>query len=144
MAVLAFTDRELQRAWRNNLAASLANHKTNAHRLLLFYAVECGLKAVILKREGKARTDLLSKNIKEYGGHDINKLLIELNSSSELHLQVTKMKQLEKPTTARDVPVGDFNQMWRYGGSSDSTISDNEIENKLNKIIEWIEQEIKS
>jgi hypothetical protein len=49
--MIPFTDREIQRAWRTNLEASQVPSRNNAHRLLLFYAVECGLKAIIMKRE---------------------------------------------------------------------------------------------
>jgi len=37
----------MRNAWRQNTAASQAEPRTNVHRSLLFYAVECGLKAVI-------------------------------------------------------------------------------------------------
>jgi len=140
--MLAFSNRELKAAWRNNLAASELGNKTNGHRLLLFYAVECGLKVIILKREGKSRTDLLSRDLKQYGGHDINKLLTELHASSELHLKATKMNNLKSPDTSRSVGVGDFNQMWRYGGSSYSPMLDSDIENQLLKISQWVGQEI--
>jgi hypothetical protein len=146
MAVLDFNDKELKRAWRNNLAASsVENNKTNAHRLLLFYAVECGLKAMILKKENKSRTDLLpqDKQLKKYS-HDINKLLQELNLSSRYHLKDTKMKQFKNSDTPRPVSVGDFNQMWRYGGNSDNTIFNDNIEKQLHDIIKLIEQEINS
>ncbi|MFN9598528.1 MAG: hypothetical protein ACK56T_05750, partial [Dolichospermum sp.] len=72
---ITFTDREMQRAWRENFSAS-HNHnrvRTNAHRLLLFYAVECGLKAVLMKRKNVSRTDLCPEILKY--GHDINELL---------------------------------------------------------------------
>jgi hypothetical protein len=72
---ITFTDREMQRAWRENFSAS-HNHnrvRTNAHRLLLFYAVECGLKAVLMKRKKVSRTDLYPEILKK--GHDINGLL---------------------------------------------------------------------
>ncbi|NOQ64473.1 MAG: hypothetical protein GQ582_08175 [Methyloprofundus sp.] len=140
--MLAFSDRELKSAWRNNLTASELVNKTNAHRLLLFYAIECGLKVIILKGENKNRTDRLSKDLKEYGGHDINKLLTALHAPSKLHLKATKMNNLRNPDTPRNVGVGDFNQMWRYGGSSYNPVLDSDIENQLLKISQWVRQEI--
>lgn len=70
---IPFTDREIENAWRGNWRASCTVARTNSHRLLLFYAVECGLKAVLMRRKNKNRTDLCTE-ITECQ-HDINKLL---------------------------------------------------------------------
>lgn len=44
---LHLSRRELKKAWQSaSKAYTDASNKTNAHRLLLFYAVETGLKAV--------------------------------------------------------------------------------------------------
>ena len=49
--MIVFTLREFKRAWRDASSAyDNCTKKTNAHRLLLFYAVETGLKAVVLRR----------------------------------------------------------------------------------------------
>jgi hypothetical protein len=40
LQMLIFTDRELQKAWRENKKASEVTPRQNPHRLLLFYAVE--------------------------------------------------------------------------------------------------------
>jgi len=70
--VIPFTDIELQTAWRENQGAAKVGTRTNAHRLLLFYSVECGLKAVLLKRQSKDCTDSCPE-LREVR-HDINKL----------------------------------------------------------------------
>ncbi|MCI5147403.1 MAG: hypothetical protein D3923_18200, partial [Candidatus Electrothrix sp. AR3] len=84
--MIPFTDREMERAWRENLSASNRSVRTNALRLLLFYAVECGLKAIIMRRYGRrnCRTDYCP----EIGTaqHDINKLLDTLNVNVQLRL----------------------------------------------------------
>ena len=82
--MIPFTDREIQRAWRTNLEASNVKPRNNAHRLLLFYVVECGLKAIIMKRQGKDRTDLCP-NLAE-SRHNINKLLDCLSAGNSLKL----------------------------------------------------------
>jgi hypothetical protein len=61
---IPFTDKEMKKAWGGNLSASQTSPRTNAHRLLLFYAVECGLKAVLMARQETRRTNLC-KDIKE-------------------------------------------------------------------------------
>jgi len=70
--VIQFTRREIEKAWRENLSASSSKTpRTNPHRLLLFYAVECGLKAILMRRRQRDCTDA---SIAEFG-HDINRLL---------------------------------------------------------------------
>ncbi|GCL37866.1 hypothetical protein SR1949_29780 [Sphaerospermopsis reniformis] len=53
MAKIPFTDKEMEKAWLRNISAYYKTPQphTNAHRLLLFYAVECGLKAIFMKKK---------------------------------------------------------------------------------------------
>lgn len=56
--MIQFTRREIEKAWRENLLASSSKTpRTNPHRLLLFYAVECGLKAILMRRRQRDCTD---------------------------------------------------------------------------------------
>jgi len=144
---IPFTNREMKNAWDQNLRAVLQvkeQDRTNAHRLLLFYAVECGLKALIMKVKRQSRTDGLDSDILT---HDINKLLKELHAQGDLVLRRTQMvpikKNNRKSKDTRTVEPKDFNQMWRYGGQSTGGLSDKEIEAKLLKIVEWIKFELK-
>lgn len=141
---IPFTYREMKKAWRDNLLASYNTQRTNAHRLLLFYAVECGLKAVLMKRRKITRSDLCAE-ITEYQ-HDINKLLIYLSAKTDLRLpEQISMKPIKTQNgyDERKFTPGDINQMWRYGGSLRSAdVTDQDIENKLLEIVEWIEGEL--
>lgn len=137
----------MQRAWRTNLEASRQNIRTNAHRLLLFYAVECGLKAVLMRRASVTCTNEC-ESIGE-AQHDINKLLDALNAGRALKLPNTlsmtpiKNQEAKQP---RQVHCGQFNQMWRYGGFVDTTYesisSDKSLEDSLLKISRWIQREL--
>ena len=161
---ITFTDREMQRAWRENFSAS-HNHnrvRTNAHRLLLFYAVECGLKAVLMKRKEVNRTDLCPEILEE--GHDINGLLECLYPGND-SLQMWKLpEQLFIPNIKdnsyvkikqkheRQLTPDNINQIWRYGGqfvlkkdkgeNKREEITDEHIEKKLLKIVELIQKEL--
>lgn len=141
---IPFTYREMKKAWRENLSASENTQRTNAHRLLLFYAVECGLKAALMKRRKVTRSDLCGE-IAAYQ-HDINKLLICLSAKTDLRLpEQISMKPIktENGYDERKFTPGDINQMWRYGGSCSLTdVTDQDIENKLLEIVEWIEREL--
>ena len=143
---IPFTDRELERAWRENLFASDQNKRNNALRLLLFYAVECGLKAIIMKRCGrrKCRTDFFP-NISE-AQHDINKLLDNLSADWRLRLprkiQMCDVLDSRNNKEDRKLNAGQINQMWRYGGRSVGDVSDEVLEEKLLKICKWIKREL--
>ncbi|MEA5509572.1 hypothetical protein VB715_07335 [Crocosphaera sp. UHCC 0190] len=139
--MIPFTDREIKNAWRQNkLAYQDVQTKTNAHRLLLFYSVECGLKAVIMKRQNKNCTDLCKKEFEE-SKHNINKLLDFLKAGKDLKLPNQLNMRPLKQNEERKFTAGDINQMWRYGGCSED-IKDDELEKKLIKILTWIEQEL--
>ncbi len=116
-AKLPFTDREMKRAWDQNLRAISQvkeQYRTNAHRLLLFYAVECGLKLLIMRKKRLSRTDGLNPDILT---HDINKLLKELGAQGDIVLSRTQMDPIQKSSErkskdTRTVEPKDFNQMY--------------------------------
>lgn len=139
----------VRRAWRQNIVASQFEPRNNAHRLLLFYAVECGLKAVIMIRENLTRTDQPRKkgrNVDDFG-HDINLLLDELQVGVKIRLKSIKINTIQslqpqdKREEERAVSPEKINKMWRYGGKS-LNIQDEEIEKQLLEIVEWIKGEI--
>lgn len=138
--MICFTDRELQKAWREHRQAANVVSATNSHRLLLFYSVECGLKAVFLKRNDYDRTDQWEEL--KFLQHDINKLLDKLEAGQRLKLpdKVT-MDALETEGDDREVRNREINQMWRYGGRC-KQIEDSELEQKLVDILNWIETEL--
>ncbi|MBD2481133.1 hypothetical protein [Planktothrix sp. FACHB-1365] len=152
---IAFTDREMQRAWRENRSAyGCENPKTNAHRLLLFYAVECGLKAMYMKRTRKNRIDYCQDERFKQAQHDINKLL-DLLAAGNLKLPkfifISDIKDDKNRSEKRQLNLGQINQMWRYGGklerwgdeSEQQSSTDKHLEEKLLTICKFIEQELK-
>jgi hypothetical protein len=144
---IPFTDREIERAWRENkfvYMASAKESRKNAHRLLLFYAVECGLKAMLMRRQRKKRTDLCA-NIYE-SQHDINKLLDYLGAKGDIKLPPQlSMEKLRSNSgyDERKFSTGELNQMWRYGGCCFTGATDEELETKLLEIVAWIQGELK-
>lgn len=135
----------VKKAWRENKCASNKTPRSNAHRLLLFYAVECGLKAILMQRQGKTRSDLCT-DITECQ-HDVNKLLDCLAVRKDLRLPAQlSMKPIKGKNgyDERKFTPGDVNQMWRYGGySAAANITDEDLEKKLLEIVQWIDGELK-
>jgi hypothetical protein len=144
MSKIKFTIREIQNAWINNYQVykQVQSCKNNGHRLILFYAVECGLKTIVMKRENKTVTD---SSITEFG-HNINKMLDHLRCSSDLKLPIQIQLNPLQDDEQRKCSIDDLNQMWRYGhcfkNQSRNTENDNTLENKLIKISEWISKEL--
>ncbi|WP_338415792.1 hypothetical protein [uncultured Sphaerotilus sp.] len=146
MSAITFTDRELKRAWRelSAIATPIANTaRKNPHRLLLFYAVECGLKAVLLKRQSRTQ---FSRDDIEKTGHDLRKILKILNAGSSLSLPSSlKLSPMAMPNGANHPRNGDISilhQAWRYGGTCTEP-TDQDCEHQLQKVLEWINGELK-
>ncbi|MBE9256403.1 MULTISPECIES: hypothetical protein [Aphanizomenonaceae] len=149
---IPFTDKEMKKAWGGNLSASQISPRTNAHRLLLFYAVECGLKAVLMARQETRRTNLC-KDIKECG-HNINKLLSLLGAGGSLSLPteifIQEILDTRNNKEERKLNPGQMNELWRYGGKVIAIVNkdgkvvanDENIENKLLEISKWIAGEL--
>jgi hypothetical protein len=113
--------------------------KNKAHRLLLFYAVECGLKYLILSREGANTTAYFEQHIrlsflKGKNGHDIKYMLNYLNYPDivlpDLHCSNNQIAKAQ-----------DYNQVWRYGIMVDLS-KEKEIEEKLTGVAKWIDMNI--
>lgn len=139
--MIPFTRRELVRAWNASTKASIAASRSNAHRLLLFYAVECGLKATYLKRNN---LDPLDSHTAAPLLHDVNRILDLLHADAALRITPPQLNlsPLQKPTALqRPCRVGELNQVWRYGGELTGP-TDAEVEQKLEAIQNWIAKEL--
>jgi hypothetical protein len=144
MSAIPFTDRELNRAWRQLSAVSepiASNSRQNPHRLLLFYAVECGLKYVLLKRQNKT---LFDYELIQDTGHDLRGLLKQLRIGSNLslpdNLQLMPVNQ-NGINMQRNGGINILHQAWRYGGLCSSP-DDQTCENQLQELLKWIKGEI--
>ncbi len=147
--MIPFSRRELERAWRNSYAVSRSAKRDNAHRLLLFYSVECGLKAVWLRRTSK---EILDEHIVAEDGrtrvlHDVNRILDLLRTGSGLRLpsvlQAVPDLRIGNQSTQRRTGPGDVNQVWRYGAEFGGAVNDLDLEQRLEAVQAWIEGELK-
>jgi hypothetical protein len=140
--MIPFTRRELTNAWKCARSASKVVVITNAHRLLMFYAVECGLKAVHLRLLNR---DVIDEKTAREHSHDLNGLLTSVRAGKEYFFPNNfslKSITLEGKDTPRKFNVGSLNQVWRYGG----ILADDEntkLEVLLEKIDAWIAKEIR-
>ncbi len=114
----------------------------NPHRLMLYYAVECGLKAVWLKRQNRNlfnRVDIGST------GHNLRQVLKDLKVGAELslpaYLQLDPVTQNNSPVS-RNGDISILHQAWRYGGKC-ITPTDDKCEQQLRQVLNWIQGELK-
>ncbi|MFT4924100.1 MAG: hypothetical protein ACI8WB_000178 [Phenylobacterium sp.] len=144
--MIPFTRRELERAWRISRDAAKISPRTNAHRLLLFYAVECGLKAAYIKRNN---VNLLDHSIAKVLKHDLNGVMDKLNVSGDLRIpQDLSLHPCSDQTTnaakiQRQFNCSELNQTWRYGGKLNPPNDDEKIEKQLEMVAEWIDGELR-
>lgn len=144
MSALLFTDRELTKAWRELSAVAaqaVVGNRQNPHRLLLFYAVECGLKAAWLKRQG--RTLFEGDDIKRTG-HNLRQILKDLNVGANLSLSESlRLPEVTRGQTKlpRNGKFSDLHQVWRYGGQCLHP-TDMACEQQLEQVLDWIKGEL--
>ena len=111
----------------------------NSHRLLLFYAIECGLKILLLKKiKGNTTEDFVNhKKLGELSGkygHNI-KYMLKYLGYGQFSLPDLPCQNGQK------APPTEYNQVWRYGIESDNTVQD-KIEKELLKIAAWLERRV--
>ncbi|WP_447776508.1 hypothetical protein [Pseudomonas chlororaphis] len=142
MSAIPFSSRELKRAWRELAEVSTpGTNRKNAHRLLLFYAVECGLKAVWLKRQNRT---LFTQEDIDRTGHDLRGIVKDLRLGSEYVLPQTLQLTAATHsglTVPRNGNITILHQAWRYGGQC-ITPGDTICENQLVAILAWINKEM--
>jgi hypothetical protein len=135
MAQLCAKKSDLKRAFIKHyeLYNSLQpNHHQMTRKLILFYAIETGLKYYLLGIIHKSNTDELHQYYDDIG-HDIRRMLKEANRGGQFILEgfLTEGKQWAEP--------GQFHQMWRYGIRAKETGDENKAETVLKKIVEWLD-----
>lgn len=138
--MIIITRRELTNAFKTLVKAAEYTPRNNSHRLLLFYAVECGLKSLYLKRIRKDVIDGATAN--QLGGHNLNKAMSELRFNDSLHLPKKMSLSDINQNQSRQLECGKLNEVWRYGASLTGTYSDQDLEAKLENVITKIKGEI--
>jgi hypothetical protein len=145
MAKIPFNQRELRNAWRGLYLASKKSPRSNAHRLLLVYAVECGLKAMWMKQENRTLFDSDAIN---RTGHDLNEVIKYLRLSIKIspNFELCDVRDDRRNIVNRKLNhIDSLHQAWRYGGQLVTPpIDDIAMESELEQVNKLIEKELKS
>ncbi|MEQ8958736.1 MAG: hypothetical protein RLP02_12560, partial [Coleofasciculus sp. C2-GNP5-27] len=105
---------ELEQAFKNHLAA-VGETKGTASYLLLFYATECGLKRIWLRRN-KLRTtnQIQDPTLLSQDGHNLDRWRKELKiPASDSQIKATPHFRLKRDGSNWDIEKA--HQVWRYG-----------------------------
>lgn len=141
--MVPITRRELVKAWGELRQASKAACRVNPHRLLLFYAAECGLKAIYLRENN---FDVLDETTIGLKNHDLNQVMDKLRMGKEYRLPLSlNLPELRAPGNiqVRRCGSGALNQVWRYGSKCETPADDVQLEATLEKVNDWIAGEIR-
>lgn len=115
----------------------------NAKLLLFVYAIECGLKALLLRRKHIKDTFKFVQLMRSEGenslNHDLRSLLTKLNSGLRLPENIQVKTRSNVPEI---VPLSDLHQALRYGGTFSTPEEKNRLEIKLNDIDSWLQKEL--
>lgn len=117
---------------RNRQEEAARDVKDNyARRLLLFYAVECGIKYQLLVNENHFIYTKLSdddRNLK----HDLQKLLKRIGLEQKCNM----FPDLHSTLDDKTIDVSRYHEMWRYGiCCKEGEASEQMIENNLKKTL---------
>lgn len=105
--------------------------------LLLFYSVECGLKASVLRRRNLRSTAQLPAELRR---HDLHRLAKELRLPLRLCMRMQRSCPPQRGQ-GESVSFGDLHQAWRYGHVLQKDEEKQAIE-VLHELRDWCQREL--
>ncbi|SLM31717.1 hypothetical protein MTBBW1_410072 [Desulfamplus magnetovallimortis] len=133
------SQKKLDKSYRHLKQECKKNHTDSNAKLLLFiYAIECGIKALLLKRKNMADTFVLQNNEGTANlTHDLQALLCNLHAPYRFS---SDFKFLTRSKTPETVPVKDLHQALRYGGTFYNREDKDKLKKKLDQIDSWLQE----
>ncbi|MGE5528356.1 MAG: hypothetical protein ACM3X6_04340 [Patescibacteria group bacterium] len=135
---------ELEAAFRKNWKAyDEAAEKGSPHRLILFYAVECGLKVYIMRKNPRLKTTADFAEVEDLAQlrqtHDINLLL----AKAGYRIATVKSIRYRAPGWPRLYSLAyahQVHELWRYSvEANDENMQ--EVVHRLEEIAAWLQGE---
>jgi hypothetical protein len=130
----------LRQAFHSHLSAYEKTRDTfsTSSYLLLFYAAECGMKSVWLKRNNlKTTNDIADSTMLSPDGHNLNRWKKELRISAS----IDNAPAFSLAVGGADLEVAKAHQVWRYGIRMDPDKEKRVVE-WLEKVCHWVKEEI--
>jgi hypothetical protein len=141
MVMIHASDSDLRRAFHKHYSA-VQETKEDCSYLLLSYAVECGLKSILLKRQRLTSTDQIrDQNLLS---HNFAPLIKELRLPASVVGHMDDQSPLKLPTFYLDkggspLNMSEAHQAWRYGIRIKSEDQERLIE-WLKKVCLWVKE----
>ncbi len=130
------TLREIEEAFRKHKQhRDLSSSLTMTDKMVLFYAVECGLKWLYMRKHRLKRTDQADstgKSVTDFG-HNLNSLL-EKNGFSYTIPKITAKDSTQ-------IEADSLHQAWRYGKSIEEE-KEKDCLKKLNRIFNELKNKL--
>ena len=124
---------ELWRAFQLHQRAASAG-STESHSLLLFYAAECGLKAVWLRRNQKLTSDEFPEALNSRS-HDLGIWLKELRIGA----RIGSAPSLRLMRDNNSLHISQAHEAWRYGVRMRSE-DEAELRSWLDRVCAWVRE----
>jgi hypothetical protein len=129
---------ELRQAFHAHLGASQKTTGISSH-LLLFYAAECGMKSVWLRRNIlKTTNDISDKTLLSQDGHNLDRWKKELKISASV---VGETPHFRLASGASSLDVEKAHQAWRYGIRMNPQ-DEKDLVEWLKNLCDWIKENI--
>lgn len=126
--------RDLIRSY-SQLRSESAKCGSVSNHLLLFYAVECGLKAAVLGKRGRSARSTAELS-PELRSHDLRRLVKELNlPGPEFSSQCQRRHDPDAVVSHQEI-----HQAWRYGALLDAADEESFVK-ALTDLSEWCRKE---
>ena len=138
MARLSVSRHNLQKAFQKHKACyeALKDTHDRSRRLILFYAVETGLKVYLLDKIQKHTSDELFSHYDyrylENNGHDISAMLKLANLPGQFVLKTLRCK------SDMQVAPSQYHQLWRYGLELTDAADEKEAEITLYSVVVYL------
>jgi hypothetical protein len=136
--VIPAGSRQLRRAFFTH-SKQAKKGTSSSHYLLLFYAVECGLKSIYIERAPtRIRTirDLSDERLRR--SHDLARWALELRLPSVITRANTSFR-LRRDKSSWSIEYA--HEAWRYGIAMHSA-DEQRLVRWLNEVYKWIEEKI--
>lgn len=132
--MLRATRREFERGYRSH-GARCRPCDSPVARLLLFYAVECGLKTLILQMHKADRYIDLAEDLQV--GHDIRRGLAAVYAPAHLTVRTTRTRHGRNPQEL--VSPRELHEAFRYGIQLENEV---EVTSDLEAIMDWLRERL--
>ncbi|MCG5058149.1 MAG: hypothetical protein KA714_09155 [Limnoraphis sp. WC205] len=133
--------RELEQAFHAHIKESQNIPSSCSSYLLLFYAAECGVKSIWLRRRRLMKTDDIPEP--DCQGHNLHGWCKEFRiPASQLSSVYSQTPYFHLERDGHTFNIEKAHQVWRYGIKIKSQDEKNLVE-WLNKLCDWIKENIR-